>query len=194
MIDQFSGASTVFSSPFLRRKGILGMGGGFILAGVLGLILPLPAALFIHAVTQFTANTYRASLHWKYIQIRIVKNYVIGMTVTVALFSLGSVIYEMSCGRPPFRAPDLLGVLRRVAEDTPRSMRSVLSSIPVWLERIVERLHAKMPEERLGSAGELHKALSACRENLTSNAPIQIDSLLPKKYKEIDTSSAPVTK
>jgi uncharacterized membrane protein YfcA len=83
---------TIFMTSLL--SGILGMGGGFILAGVLGLILPLPAALFIHAVTQFTANTYRASLHWKHIQIRIVKNYVIGMTVTVALFSLGSVMID----------------------------------------------------------------------------------------------------
>ena len=36
------------------------------------------------------------------------------------LFSLGSVLYQMAAGRPPFRANSTLAVLKRVAEDTPR--------------------------------------------------------------------------
>ena len=41
------------------------------------------------------------------------------------LFSLGSVLYTMASGRPPFRAASPLAVLKRVAEDTPgRSARS----------------------------------------------------------------------
>src|ERR1700726_990977 len=41
------------------------------------------------------------------------------------LFSLGSVMYQMCTGRPPFRASTTFAVLKRVAEDTPRPMREV---------------------------------------------------------------------
>src|SRR5262249_48966418 len=36
------------------------------------------------------------------------------------LFSLGSVLYALCTGHPPFRAETPLAVLRRVADDTPR--------------------------------------------------------------------------
>src|SRR5947208_8775687 len=41
------------------------------------------------------------------------------------LFSLGSVLYAMCTGHPPFRAGTALAVLKRVAEDTPRPVREV---------------------------------------------------------------------
>ena len=68
------------------------------------------------------------------------------------LFSLGSVLYVMACGRPPFRAANTIAVLRRVAEDTPRPLREIIPEIPDWLVAIVTRLHAKRPEERFESA------------------------------------------
>src|SRR5262249_9060747 len=40
-----------------------------------------------------------------------------------ALFSLGSVLYLMASGRPPFRATSSMATLKRVAEDTPRRIR-----------------------------------------------------------------------
>src|SRR5579863_7461177 len=42
------------------------------------------------------------------------------------LFSLGSVLYVMTAGRPPFRANGTLAVLKRVAEDDPRPIREVI--------------------------------------------------------------------
>ena len=42
------------------------------------------------------------------------------------LFSLGSVLYVMCTGRPPFRASGTLAVLKRVCEDTPRPIREVI--------------------------------------------------------------------
>src|SRR5690606_13769898 len=48
------------------------------------------------------------------------------------LFSLGSVIYAMGTGRPPFRAETNYGVLRRITDDEPRCMREVNPAIPEW--------------------------------------------------------------
>ncbi len=59
------------------------------------------------------------------------------------LFSLGSVIYAMSTGRAPFRAETTLGVLRRISDHQPRSMREINPDIPVWLEQLVSKLHEK---------------------------------------------------
>ena len=46
------------------------------------------------------------------------------------LFSLGSVLYEMVSGRPPFRAASTLAVLKRVTEDTPRPIQEIIPESP----------------------------------------------------------------
>src|SRR5262249_51165937 len=71
------------------------------------------------------------------------------------LFSLGSVLYAMTSGRPPFRASSPLSVLKRVAEDTPRPIREIIPEVPQWLCDLVSRLHAKDPAQRFQSAAEV---------------------------------------
>jgi hypothetical protein len=71
------------------------------------------------------------------------------------LFSLGSVLYAMCTGRPPFRANTTLAVLRRVSEDTPRPIREVNPEIPEWLEAIIAKLHSKDPADRFQTAAEV---------------------------------------
>src|SRR3989442_10061851 len=61
------------------------------------------------------------------------------------LFSLGSVLYVMCTGRPPFRASGTMAVLKRVCEEYPRPIREVIPEVPEWFCRIVEKLHAKTP-------------------------------------------------
>ncbi|HVC96395.1 MAG TPA: protein kinase [Pirellulales bacterium] len=78
------------------------------------------------------------------------------------LFSLGSVIYAMCTGRPPFRAETSYGVLRRICESEPRAIVEVNSAIPSWLARLVGRLHEKNPSRRFASATELAALLERC--------------------------------
>lgn len=78
------------------------------------------------------------------------------------LFSLGSVLYAMCTGRPPFRAESTFGILRRITDDTPRPVREINSAIPVWLAAIVEKLLAKEPGERFASAAEVALLLEQC--------------------------------
>jgi len=82
------------------------------------------------------------------------------------LFSLGSVLYQMTCGRPPFRAPTTLAVLRRVAEDTPRPLREIVPEIPDWLAVIINRLLAKKPEDRFQTSKEVAELLAKCQSEL----------------------------
>ncbi|HTU23002.1 MAG TPA: protein kinase [Gemmataceae bacterium] len=76
------------------------------------------------------------------------------------LFSLGSVFYVMLTGRPPFRAPIALAVLKRVCEDTPRPIREIIPEAPPWLCDLIGKLHAKKPEDRLQTAQEVADLLS----------------------------------
>ena len=76
------------------------------------------------------------------------------------LFSLGSVLYAMCSGRPPFCAGNTFAVLKRVAEDTPRPIPEVIPEVPPWLCGIIARLHAKEPGDRLDSAREVADLLA----------------------------------
>src|SRR5258708_29474535 len=82
------------------------------------------------------------------------------------LFSLGSVLYQMVAGRPPFRATGALAVLKRVAEDTPRSIREIIPETPQWLCDIIAKLHAKDPANRFQSAREVAEALADCEAQI----------------------------
>ena len=76
------------------------------------------------------------------------------------LFSLGSVLYAMSTGRPPFRADSAVVVLRRVCDDVPRPIHEINPEIPEWLEQIVNCLLAKNPADRIQTAAEVAELLS----------------------------------
>jgi WD40 repeat protein len=71
------------------------------------------------------------------------------------LFSLGSVLYALCTGEPPFRGGGTLSVLRRVGDDVPRPIREVNPSIPEWLEALIAKLHARRPADRFQSATEV---------------------------------------
>lgn len=71
------------------------------------------------------------------------------------LFSLGSVLYEAATGTPPFDGKTPLAVLRRVADETQRSLREMDSQIPIWLSDVIDRLLAKEPADRFQSAAEV---------------------------------------
>jgi WD40 repeat protein len=87
------------------------------------------------------------------------------------LFSLGSVLYTLCSGHPPFRASTAMAVLLRVCEVTPRSLRESNSEIPDWLEAIIARLLAKCPAERFQTAAEVAELLGRHLAHLQRPGP-----------------------
>src|SRR5262249_3421171 len=71
------------------------------------------------------------------------------------LFSLGSVLYAMCTGNPPFQGSTPFLVLRQVTDELPRPVREVNPEIPEWLAAVIEKLHAKDPADRYQSAAEV---------------------------------------
>src|SRR5262249_19330434 len=75
------------------------------------------------------------------------------------LFSLGSVLYMMCTGRPPFRASGTMAVMKRRIAGAPPPVREINPEIPDWLECIIGKLHAKNPADRFQSAKEVAELL-----------------------------------
>src|SRR5262249_27248304 len=75
------------------------------------------------------------------------------------LFSLGTVLYAMCTGHPPFRASGTHAVWKRVIDASPRPIREVNNEIPDWMCNIVAKLHAKKPEDRFQTAKEVAELL-----------------------------------
>jgi len=78
------------------------------------------------------------------------------------LFGLGSVLYAMCTGRPPFRADNSYAVLRLITDAEPRPIQEINPDIPEWLCRLIARLMAKSPNDRFSTAAEVADALEQC--------------------------------
>lgn len=100
------------------------------------------------------------------------------------LFSLGSVLYQMVSGRPPFRAANTLAVLKRVAEDEPRPIREIIPETPAWLCDIISMLHAKQPQHRYQTAREVADVLANCEAQLKTHTRLHDFSKIPVKTPE----------
>jgi serine/threonine protein kinase len=78
------------------------------------------------------------------------------------LFSLGSMLYTMCTGRPPFRAESSLAVMRRIIDSDPTPIREINPDIPEWLCAIISTLMAKKQTDRFQSAQEVHDLFEGC--------------------------------
>ena len=79
---------SVLATSFL--SGIFGMLGGLILMGLLLAVLPVPAAMSLHAVTQMASNGWRAILWRKHLIWKVVPGYLAGALVTFGFFAWAS--------------------------------------------------------------------------------------------------------
>ncbi len=81
------------------------------------------------------------------------------------LFSLGSVLYAMSAGSPPYSG-STLAVLRAVAAGPPVALQAMGTSVPQWLIDLIAKLHAPDPARRFQTAAEVAEVLRQQWESL----------------------------
>jgi eukaryotic-like serine/threonine-protein kinase len=77
------------------------------------------------------------------------------------LFSLGSVLYFIATGHPPFRADRAMGVLNRTCHHAHRPVWQVNSQVPTALSKMIDRLLEKRPARRPANALEVQLRLTA---------------------------------
>ena len=88
-------------------SGILGMAGGMILMGFLLALLPVPAAMMLHGVTQMASNGWRAWLWRSHVDWRVFRGNAYGAFAAVAVFSVvqlavGKAAAYLILGATPF--------------------------------------------------------------------------------------------
>jgi hypothetical protein len=106
------------------------------------------------------------------------------------LFSLGSVLYAMSTGSPPFRGETVLAVLRQVSDEVPLPVRAVNPQVPAWLELLVARLQAKNPADRFQSASEVAALLEGYLAHLGQPTTMPAPAIIPPpEYPCLELSS-----
>ncbi|HYD99405.1 MAG TPA: TSUP family transporter [Alphaproteobacteria bacterium] len=76
----------ILATSFL--SGLFGMAGGMILMGLLLLMVPVPAAMVLHGVTQLASNGWRAWLWRRHIERHVALGYAGGALLALGLFTL----------------------------------------------------------------------------------------------------------
>ncbi len=78
------------------------------------------------------------------------------------LFSLGSTLYHMICGKPPFEGDTDFDVMARIVKEPHTDISSIRPSVPEELRAVIDRALQKKPEDRFQSGAEMADAIRRC--------------------------------
>jgi uncharacterized protein len=117
------GAAVIITSMI---SGVFGMAGGLILMLILGLLLPVQAAMVLHGVTQFFSNGWRAVLWRGWIRWDIVGAYMLGALPATLVPALLAFVPEkavmlIALGLVPYAA---LAIPKSLALDAAKPMHA----------------------------------------------------------------------
>jgi uncharacterized membrane protein YfcA len=118
-------------------SGIFGMVGDLILMGVLLVFLPVPAAMTLHAITQMTANGWRAAVWHQHVMWRVLPGYLLGSFMVFALLAL------VQFSPPKAWVYLCLGIMPFAARALPRAHAPDIRrpGAPVFVGAVVMALH-----------------------------------------------------
>jgi TolB-like protein/Flp pilus assembly protein TadD len=84
------------------------------------------------------------------------------------LFSLGVIFYELLSGKRPFGGGSSPALMSAILRDTPPPITATRADLPDGLERLVDRLIEKRPEDRVQTARDVFNELKHLRKQVES--------------------------
>lgn len=107
------------------------------------------------------------------------------------MFALGTILFEMCVGQPPYPRVSLVETLRAIQIEPPPPMISEKQAIPVLLQEIALCLLEKHPDDRFASPAALQRALLRVLEE---EAPQHNDQTLAQWVQRVQISDDPFHK
>ena len=96
-------------------------------------------------------------------------------------FALGVVVYELLTGEKPFAAPNLAALHYMICKRPAKPVQELNSALSETVNRVMDRVLAKLPEERFPSCSEFMGALSFALGECPDWRPVA-----PRKIEELD--------
>ncbi len=91
------------------------------------------------------------------------------------LYSLGTILYELVTGKPPFAITDPLQLIHSHIARQPTPPKALSPDLPVAVSDIILKLLAKTPNRRYQSAAGIKEDLKACLKQLQAGQKIAIN-------------------
>lgn len=107
------------------------------------------------------------------------------VTAQSDIFSLGSVLYEMLVGVPPFAAKGLTGLIQKVCQEDPKPLMEIREEIPQQLWRVASKMLEKKLNKRYKSGRDLAADLDAVLEVMEHESLILTDEQKLERMAEL---------
>jgi serine/threonine-protein kinase len=98
-----------------------------------------------------------------------------GVDSRTDIYAVGIMLYEMACGRVPFDADNLMGILTKHIYEQPIPPHTLPppTNVPAGLEAIILKCLAKQPDARYQTMAEMRTDLEAFERGTTPNAVVE---------------------
>lgn len=104
------------------------------------------------------------------------------VTIRSDLYSLGTVMFTLLSGRPPFTANSVEESLRNLTRVPAPHISTVVPDVPADLDDIIKRLMAKRPENRIQTALALLYQIEEVENMLRDHSEARTAHLAPPKF------------
>lgn len=101
------------------------------------------------------------------------------------LYALGCLLYEALVGETPFVSDNPAEMLMQHMNDDPHNVAEFAPDCPIWLDKLIDRMLSKVPEDRPYDALAVHTELGEIREKLAEGNSVATTATAPAG--QIDT-------
>lgn len=91
------------------------------------------------------------------------------------IYALGCLLYELLVGETPFQSENPMDMLLQHLKDDPYNVCEKVPDCPIWLDRLIEQMLAKDPEDRPYDALAVHTQLGEIREKALKKTSVAFD-------------------